>query len=310
MSATESHTVVPEDQIPWCERLISDEEMKRLLADTLDEKLDETDCATRVLTASMGLLHRYLGTSWVQENIVGNGPQQDYFGWLPAGDGEARKAQIRIHSLAEMIFNFQHVEGIEARVEQLRRSKPESAVAELDAAQLAYMSKHNIRFVAPTGKKGKDYDMEVDLPDGTAVACETKCKLEGTAYNESAVRSAASKARRQLPRDRPTAVFVKIPRDWLGERGVIGPLLGGLRGVFTRSKRIGLVVFFWEIWKVTPMGQLVRAVAFLPVVNQEARHQHGQLPRLLTSYNPATHRWRYLHHILCEHDPNNPFLVK
>jgi hypothetical protein len=71
--------------------------------------------------------------------------------------------------------------------------------------------------VKPTGVTGTDYDVDIIYPNGLHVCGDAKCKVEGTDFNVKSIGYSLSKARKQLPDDRPGIVFVKIPPRWYSE---------------------------------------------------------------------------------------------
>jgi hypothetical protein len=73
-----------------------------------------------------------------------------------------------------------------------------------------------IRFVIPTGEKGCDYDCAVTYDDGRKACADAKCRIEKSEIRPETIRYALETARsRNLRKDQPGIVFVKVPQTWL-----------------------------------------------------------------------------------------------
>jgi hypothetical protein len=177
--------------------------------------------------------------------------------------------------LAETLFNLQHVSGLQSRIDQLPGKDLEASVAEFDSARLLFMNSIPIRFVEEIGKTGSDYDLCVDI-NGMSVACETKCKIEGTELSVSAIKSRLKDARSQLPSDRPGIVFVHIPEAWVRNELINEVAPQALNETFRGTRRISTVILFWEEWELSGEAAM-RTVRF--------RTEHNPYARLpLTAY--------------------------
>jgi hypothetical protein len=135
---------------------------------------------------------------------------------------EARETKtLRIFDLAEILLNLQMVEGFDGCVARLRRAdaqQVESTFAELQVGKLLYVHDVDFEFVVRTDEKGADYDYDIDFHGGWRACAEAKCKLESTEINPRSVRATLNEARKQLPKDRPGIIFVKIPQHWFERR--------------------------------------------------------------------------------------------
>jgi hypothetical protein len=167
----------------------------------------------RLWFISRQLLSTYLGDTWVnkydwRQSVKPLGK----FGKIEVF--ESYKYIDRLISIAEIIYNSQKVEGIEHKIQLLKSEDVESALAELEGIQLILSSNRKLKIVTPSGIKGKDYDVEVYLADGTPVACEMKCKLESTDFSEATLRKTITDGAEQLPKDMCGAMFIKLPEIW------------------------------------------------------------------------------------------------
>ena len=78
--------------------------------------------------------------------------------------------------LAEMLFHFQGIDGIEKRIAEIQASSVEDTVGELEGAKFLYRSGVPFRFVVPTGKRGEDFDVQALGSNGNNINCEMKTK--------------------------------------------------------------------------------------------------------------------------------------
>ena len=93
----------------------------------------------------------------------------------PMEADERFRNQERTVRIAELLFNLQNVEGIDARLEDLRLGRVESTFAELEAGAFLRRRAVSFRYINPSGTKGADYDAEIPLHETSKVNCEMKC---------------------------------------------------------------------------------------------------------------------------------------
>ncbi len=159
----------------------------------------------------------------------------------------------RVRNLGEMVLNLLDVPGIEAPLEQLAGGAIESGLAELTASRIYKLAKLPHRFVRPTGKSGSDYDLEVVFGNGEAVCVDAKCKLEGQRFTKSGVINTLNKARkRNLPRDRPGAIILKIPLEWAATPELLQEIDDAVSEFLNSTARIVTVHLFYETIDVRP----------------------------------------------------------
>ena len=238
------------------------------------------DADYRLYACSVEVLRHFLGDGWVHEHVF-HGAEDSFFKTEATAEADRFKHQNRVLVLAEILFNLQTVDGIETRIERLRTANVETAVAELEGAKLLFQSGLKFAFRPERGVRGDDYDVEMYLESET-IACEMKCKLESTALTEATVRNTIADVRAQLPPDRPSVVYLKIPAPWLQEPNIAATLSAGLNAAFAKSRRISAVVFHWEEWNIVPEGGAVRIVRTRTERNPRARlpwPDSGQLKR-------------------------------
>ena len=107
----------------------------------------------------------------------------------------ANRCRIKGLDFAETLFNLQHVEGFDDRVDQMRAGQVEATFAEFDFARFLFLHDIAFRFVTPTGVKGEDYDFGIEYADGREACADAKCRLEGTEMRADTVKNSLNKAR-------------------------------------------------------------------------------------------------------------------
>lgn len=283
--------------------------MKKLTEDHLRQFVADFERAAgtrasnlvRLYLVAAEALVNYLSPEWAAKHVFSTADPNTFLRPNPVLLPDRFKHQDRVISLAEMIFNFQAVEGVEERVKIiLSAGDVESTVAELEGAKLLYRGGLVFRFVSPSGPRGSNYDVEIDLP-GMEVPCEMKCKLEATDLGSKTIKDTLNTARSQLPTDGPGVVFVKIPESWVQSTEIVEGVSSALQEVFRNTGRISLVVFHWEEWYFPEGGGAVRVVRFRPEHNERARLPLTDLANLVKNYHELSgrERWRYFRDIVC-----------
>lgn len=161
-------------------------------------------------------------------------------------EAERYRNQERALQIAELLFNLQHVEGIDTRIEELRSGAVESTYAELETGSFLLERGVPLRYVTPAGAKGADYDAEVPIEGGGKLNCEMKCKVESTVLTESAVRNPLQHARKQVPGGEPALVFLKIPEQWARHPEAALVILPAITGFLRGTSRVVAVVVCYE----------------------------------------------------------------
>jgi hypothetical protein len=230
---------------------------------------DKQDPLLCLYACSIEILRYFLGIEWVHQHVF-RGTETSFFKANSDAEVDRFKHQDRVVALAEMLFNFQRIDGIESRMEKRRTADVETAVAEFEGAKLLFRSGPDFTFVQERGVRSADYDIDVFLGSET-VACEMKCKLESTTLTEATVRNTLDIARGQLPPDRPGVIFIKLPTSWPQEPNATALIRGALDAAFSKTRRISAVVLHWEEWSIELGQGAARVVRFRPEHNPRAR---------------------------------------
>ena len=206
------------------------------------------------------LLRFYMGTDWFDEVLFHHLGKRHTRTKIPKHRRAAQNFlrftdkdydlnliwQSRVLRLATLLYNLQSFPGMKDRINDLREKDLASTLGELECAQIVATPHSRFRFIAPCGVKGKDYDGEFTTTAGRTASCEFKTKLENTALSSQTIRSTCDKARRQLPKNVPSIIFLKIPEWWRTQESFHAEVEEGTAGVLRQSTRIVSIVFAWE----------------------------------------------------------------
>jgi hypothetical protein len=200
------------------------------------------------ITMVITVIRHFFGKQWCEDHIIQDGEHSRPPGFLrfdftPGFEREQKTS--RVIDFAETLFNLQHVEGFDDRVDQMRAGHVEATFAEFDFARFLYIHDIAFKFVKPTGVKGSDYDFDIEYDDGRQACADAKCRLEGTEVRADTVRNSLSKARaNNLPHGKPGIIFVKVPQTWLELGYVRQGLHSVVKGFLHNTRRIVSVVVY------------------------------------------------------------------
>jgi hypothetical protein len=253
---------------------------------------------------SFGLATEYLrasvGNEWTNQMVFGQHPTVSRDcragrGFMRAEAESAEQAyrnQQRTLRLAELLFNLQDVEGIDARLEDLRLGRVESTYSELEGGAFLRRRGVEFRYVTPSGTKGSDYDAEIPLPGGIKVNCEMKCKAEQTQLSDGAIRNPLQAARSQLPSGEPGLVFFKVPEAWIFQAEVAVVLPGIIDSFLRGTSRVTAVFVAWEEQHLEPEGGALIVYKFRIERGVPPKKVDSAVDQLLTGLaGPLTANW-------------------
>jgi hypothetical protein len=162
----------------------------------------------------------------------------------------------RVMKLAQTLFNLQDTYGLRERIAQKGKDGLEGLLGEMECVALLCHPALSLRFRIPIGVKGQDYDAEVTTSANRTVCCEIETKIESTAVDTQTVWRTIDHARRQLPKDLPGVVLIKIPEAWPKNPDIVQIVEDAVAKAFRRSSRLVGVVFYWEEWFKVAGGEL------------------------------------------------------
>ena len=219
---------------------------------------------------ALNVLRPALGDEWCRRNFLD--PDSAHpLRVIGVSGMAAKKVQAQLVELGEMLFNLQAVPGFHARLEALKTKDLTSAVGELDAAKLLACSEIPFSFVEPSGQRGLDYEARVHLPSGRIGSCEVKTKSEETCMTDRTILNSLKDAGKQVPKDAPLIVFLKIPNHWLTDPGLKGATDTATTKFFRDYGRAIAVVFFWEEWLELETGTVAHLWKYKEIINQKSR---------------------------------------
>ncbi|MDO9298663.1 hypothetical protein [Bradyrhizobium sp.] len=206
------------------------------------------DANRQTFTLAASIIRHFLGQPWYQDHIVQDAENSYPPGFLRldfSSDFERERKTARFLDFAEMLFNLQHIEGFDDRIDQMRAGQIEATFAEFDFGRFLYLHDIAFRFVEATGVRGKDYDCAIKYADGREACADAKCRLEETEMRAETVRNSLNKARtNNLPSDAPGIVFVKVPQAWLEQQEVRLGIRDVVKSFLHNTERIVSVVVY------------------------------------------------------------------
>ena len=123
------------------------------------------DPSRLTFTMAVTVMRHFFGKQWCEDHIIQDATHSRPSGFLrldftPGFEGERKTS--RVLDFAETLFNLQHIEGFDDRVDQMRAGQIEATFAEFDFARFLFLHDIGFRFVSPTGAKGEAYDFGIE----------------------------------------------------------------------------------------------------------------------------------------------------
>jgi hypothetical protein len=272
---------------------LTEEHLREMVKDAIKANVvgEPPNTSLMVYTLSLEVLIYFLGFPWVDANVLWLNPPLDgrsaagrkYFSTHAKDDPKRIRYQIRVTQLAQNLFNLQHIDGFKQRLLLMRTSNIESAAGEMEGAALLATPNLKFRFITPTGVKGQDYEGEFSTHAGRVIACEIKVKAEKTKLTLKSVWGTLEEARQQLPKDRPGAIFLKVPDTWVDESST-EPLIGAFEKIFRQSNRVINITLLWEEWYTILDDRRVLAARFRTFPNPRSKFYEADVEMLFQSF--------------------------
>jgi hypothetical protein len=250
-------------------------------------------------TLAVSIIRHFLGKPWCEKNILQDATLSRPPGFLrvdftPGFEGERKNA--RIIDLAENLFNLQHIEGFDDRVDQMRTGDIEATIAEFDLARFLHIHDIAFKFVVPTGERGKDFDFIVNFDDDRVACVDAKCRLEETEIRPETIRNCLNTARQNnLPRDKPGIVFVKVPQTWM-EDAAVRVSMGKVVEDFERTtgRLVSVVLYTIAVSAMAEREMVLMRHRFLEYPNQSHRFDTTKRWTLFKDYD-VPREWGGMH---------------
>lgn len=241
--------------------------MLQLKLDSLPAEM-RVNGVTESFMLAMYLLGKFFGEAWQNEYITPDTARTNYLRIDESTDQRRDLTALRVIDLAEIIFNLQEVEGFDDCIARMGAGDIEGTFGELDLGRMLYLNRVPFRFVRPSGVKGADYDAKITYPDGTELCADAKCKIDTTPLGEKTIMNTLQSARKQLPKNEPGAIFVKVPPSWMDDPQFANICVDVARNFLRNTRRVVSVKFY-----VAPFtfegGYLKQQHAYKEVSNQK-----------------------------------------
>jgi hypothetical protein len=225
---------------------------------------------TESFLLAVAILEYYFGQDWRNKYLTPDTAKPNFLRIDESDTISQDRTALRAIDLAEVIYNLQHVRGFDECIAKMKTGDIEDTYAELDLGRMLYLYKVPFRYVVPQGVRGMDYDIEVEYPDGVVACAEAKCTIENTAFRENAITNKLDDARKQLPRDRPGIIFVKMPPKWMDEGDFLKMTIGAAQSFLKGTRRVVSVKFYVSSNSIED-GYMKQQHAYKEISNPDTR---------------------------------------
>lgn len=234
----------------------------------------------RHLTAWCHVIEAFTNFEWVANNVLahvrGDLSATGFLQMQPtAPDIQRELKSNRVYDLAELLFNLQLIENFDHCARRLSTGDAEqieATYAELQFAKLLYSHEIPFRFVdSTTAAKGEGYDFELILPPHPVVCADAKAKMDATLIDPPSIRNSFNKARtRNLPKDKPGIIFMKVPQHWFGTPDMAAQLDKVAADFLRNTQRVVSIKFYVSHYSFQP-GWTLHQHAYREITNPRTR---------------------------------------
>ncbi|HEY0863769.1 MAG TPA: hypothetical protein VGD97_06660 [Lacunisphaera sp.] len=175
--------------------------------------------------------------------------------------------------LGDMLYSMRETPGYSHFIHTLGKQDLDSAFFELKAAHAFHFNGHPIVFVQRSGTKSEDYDLSSTISDKTT-AIEAKFARSKINDNAATVRNQLSKARGQLPRDRPGIICLYTQTHIESSENIRSTIDQFLK----KETNVTHVILFRDQFNIDQAGSRVSSVEEMP--NLASRHSVQNKPLL------------------------------
>jgi len=191
---------------------------------------------------SLEVIYHYFGKEWVDEHVLTDENIVDTF---LCRDQEFHID--RVVDFAELLLNCQDCLGFQDWVDKLKndnRPDLEAMVNELRACKFKGIT---CRLRQETGNKRLDYDIDCILATDLSIPCEAKLKLEEDDIKQSTIEGRLKDARNQMPKKRPSIIFLQVPYLWVTDTKNREIVTKALESRFRNSRGTSMIVLHWDV---------------------------------------------------------------
>jgi len=242
----------------------------------------------RVFVLSLAIAKHFFGSNWLHEHVSVENPKPGPLRVVAGEDEATQRSTFKIVDFAELLINLQYVDGFDDCIVRMRQGVIEATYAELDFGRMLFCGGAVFRFVKPEGTKGRDYDIEITLPDGVIVCADAKCKIETTEFDAKTLRRTLQSARTQFPRDVPSAIFVKIPPAWLNRLEDARQLQEVARVFLANDTQRVVSVKYYMTYLTYRNGMLTHSHGFKEISNPNNRFDATRNWDMFAEPNPTS----------------------
>ena len=206
-------------------------------------ELGENDPKLISIGMAGGLLLKLFGREWMSKRIL-NPNNLSFLSDNTQNPLEEIKLQKKILVLGECLYNLKEIDGIQFILKNLQNEIIESIIAELECGRLLVHRGLDFFYKPSTLVKRNDFDIIIKNSP-TDIFCEAKCKVESTLFSTSTYSDSLHKAKKQLPKDFPAIIMIKLPYFWNNyER----ELKNTSEMFVTKTKRALGIVCWYDKW--------------------------------------------------------------
>lgn len=256
------------------------------------------DPIDRAYELSLKFLAHIFGDDWVDRYIIGRSP--NHYNMHPQNDEQSTQALDRhkddVISMCELILFGQKINNVDAIIARIMLGEIEAGLFEIEVARILFNQGLKFCVKAPTGVYGADYDFDIFLPDGTAIAADAKCKVSSTRARDSTILDSLEAARKQLPKNKPGVIFISYPERWIDENSLkeITPFV--MDRFLKRTSRIHVVVVVLK-YRIIEYYHTLNGVIFHVITNSaiDATELKDPFKNLNEKPNPVPSIWSLVH---------------
>jgi hypothetical protein len=220
-----------------------------------------------------------------------NGKARIFAGRFQPSDNEIQT--FKTVDLGELLFNLQHIDGFDDCIERLKAGNVEPCLAELDVARMLYINDHIFWFNRPEGEGGYNFDFMLILSNDAVAAIEAKCNLEIGEVNINSIRNSLAKARKQLPKNVPGIIFVKVPASSASQPGFADQAVKVAQEFLAGTERVVSVKFYVAPFEYKD-GFIGQTHAFFEISNPNNKFDKSANWDLLRNWLPKQQQWNMM----------------
>lgn len=228
---------------------IETEKELKIICDTLKKVHPNKDIDFYKMGFAVEVLRLMVDNEWVNQSIFNQHKTRgkknlDAYNFFRS-DTNGYQWQERIFRFAERIFNLRNVKNFDSIIKDIISGELVSRFAEIETGRHLMSRGFDFEYNAPTGKKGKDFDIKVISE--IIINCEVKHKIESTTLSAKTIKKALSAANKQLPHDTHAFIFLRIPTEWINDLSFREKIESASGEFFQRNKgHILGIVLRWE----------------------------------------------------------------